>query len=172
MNDLTCNNHNLFLTWDEETLRICMGGLYISIFIYSYTYTHFILYIHFILYTMHGWVRASALRLSRPSIDIEDTSTSTCWGSTWHSWLWHSCAVSWVAVWVYGPLPCLALCLWHAEREQCGQILQPSLCSRLGVTFSLVGHARLPIWMRPLTAKRATNQGKHVNISNCTTRMC
>ena len=27
-----------------------------------------------------------------------------------------------VSVW---PVPCPALCLWHAEREQCGQILQP-----------------------------------------------
>ena len=25
------------------------------------------------------------------------------------------------------PIPCPALCLWHAEREQCDQILQPSL---------------------------------------------
>ena len=25
------------------------------------------------------------------------------------------------------PIPCPALCLWHAEQEQCGQILQPSL---------------------------------------------
>ena len=29
-----------------------------------------------------------------------------------------------VIVW---PIPCLALCLWHAEQEQCSQILQPSL---------------------------------------------
>ena len=77
-----------------------------------------------------GWVRANALRLSRPSIDVEDTTTSTCWGSKclWSqllsfllNWrapslvalgpgrhrelarLWRSCAVSWVAVWVYGP---------------------------------------------------------------------
>ena len=25
------------------------------------------------------------------------------------------------------PIPCPALCLWHTEWEQCGQILQPSL---------------------------------------------
>ena len=28
------------------------------------------------------------------------------------------------------PIPCPALCLWHAEREQCGQILQPSLLTK------------------------------------------
>ena len=27
-----------------------------------------------------GWVRGNALRLSRPSIDTENTTTSTCWG--------------------------------------------------------------------------------------------
>ena len=26
-----------------------------------------------------------------------------------------------------------------------------------------VGHARLPIWLRPLTAKRANNQGENVH---------
>ena len=37
------------------------------------------------------------------------------------------------------------------------------------VTFSPVGHARLPIWLRPLTAKGANNQGENVHISNSTT---
>ena len=32
-----------------------------------------------------------------------------------------------------------------------------------------VGHAWLPIWMRPLTAKRANNQEENVHISNSTT---
>ena len=61
-------------------------------------------------------------------------------------------------------------CMAHTivEWEQCGQILQPSLVHQ-NVTFSPVGHARLPIWLRPLTAKRANNQGKRVNISNSTT---
>ena len=115
-----------------------------------------------------GWVWGHALRLSRPSIDIEDTTTSTCWGSKclWSQllsfllnlWVPPLVAIgTWetqglcetmmllcgllggsvsvrpipcpalggsVSVW---PIPCLALCLWHAEREQCGQILQPSL---------------------------------------------
>ena len=30
---------------------------------------------------LKGWVRANTLRLSRASIYIEDTTTSTCWGS-------------------------------------------------------------------------------------------
>ena len=70
-----------------------------------------------------------------------------------------------VSVW---PIPCPALCLWHAEQEQCGQILQPSLPHK-NVTFSPVGHAQLPIWLRPVTAKRANNQGENVHISNSTT---
>ena len=30
------------------------------------------------------------------------------------------------------PIPCPALDLWHTEREQCGQILQPSLPLKKG----------------------------------------
>ena len=54
---------------------------------------------------------------------------------------------------------CLALCLWHGERERCGQILQPSL------------YLYLPIWLRPLTAKRANNQAKHV-YNSTTPQVC
>ena len=134
-----------------------------------------------------GWVWDNALRLSRPSIYIEDTTTSTCWGSKClqgqlfsfllNLWvppllaigtLWRSCAVSWVAVWVYGP--------YLARRCACGT-LNGSSAARFSsqayqtknVTFSPVGHARLPIWLRPLTAKRANNQGENIHISNSTT---
>ena len=63
-----------------------------------------------------------------------------------------------VNVW---PVSCPALCLWHAEREQCGQILRTK-----NVTFS---SARLLIWLRPLTAKRANKHGENVHISHSTT---
>ena len=68
------------------------------------------------------------------------------------------------------PIPCPALCLWHTEREQCGQILQPSLLHK-NVTFSPIGHAWLPIWLRPVTTKHANNQAEnvHIYISNSTT---
>ena len=45
----------------------------------------------------------------------------------------------------------------------------PGWQSHKNVTFSLVGHAWLPIWLRPLTAKHANNQGENVHISNSTT---
>ena len=66
------------------------------------------------------------------------------------------------------PIPCLSLCLWHAEWEQCGQILQPSLPHK-NFTFSPAGHAQLAIWLCPVTAKCANNQGENVHISNSTT---
>ena len=56
------------------------------------------------------------------------------------------------------PIPCPALC----------QILQPSLPHK-NITFSPVGHARLLIWLRQLTAKRVNNQGENVHMSNSTT---
>ena len=37
------------------------------------------------------------------------------------------------------------------------------------VTFSPVGHAWLPKWLRPVTAKHANNQGENVQKSNSTT---
>ena len=30
----------------------------------------------------------------------------------------------------------------------------------------ILGHARLPKWLHPVTAKRANNQGENVHISN------
>ena len=92
-----------------------------------------------------GWVWANTLRL---------ITTSTCWGS---KYLWSQLLSFLLNLWVpplvaigtcetqglretmtllcglldgsvsVQPIPCPALCLWHAEREQCGQILQPSL---------------------------------------------
>ena len=41
--------------------------------------------------------------------------------------------------------------------------------SHKNVTLSPVRHAWLPKWLRPVTAKRANNQGGHVHISNSTT---
>ena len=97
-----------------------------------------------------GWVRANALSVSRPGIDIEDTTTSTCWGS---KCLWSQLLSFLLNLWVLPlvaigtwetqglretmtllcgllggsvrPIPCPVLCLWHAEREVYGQILQP-----------------------------------------------
>ena len=45
----------------------------------------------------------------------------------------------------------------------------PGWQSHKNVTFSPVGHAWLSIWLRPVTAKRANNQGENVHISNSTT---
>ena len=46
----------------------------------------------------------------------------------------------------------------------------PGWQSHKNVTFSSVGHAWLPIWLRPVTTKRANNQGENVhNISHSTT---
>ena len=45
----------------------------------------------------------------------------------------------------------------------------PEWQSHKNVTFSPVGHAWLPKWLRPVTAKRANNQGGNVHISNSTT---
>ena len=45
----------------------------------------------------------------------------------------------------------------------------PGWQSHKNVTFSPVGHASLPKWLRPVTAKRANNQGENVHISNSTT---
>ena len=45
----------------------------------------------------------------------------------------------------------------------------PGWQSHKNVTFSPVGHAWLPIWLRPVRAKRANNQGENVHISNSTT---
>ena len=39
----------------------------------------------------------------------------------------------------------------------------------LGDTGTSRDYARLPIWLCPLTAKRANNQGENVHISNSTT---
>ena len=39
------------------------------------------------------------------------------------------------------------------------------------VIFSPVGHAWLPKWLRPVTAKHANNQGENVHISNSTTQI-
>ena len=47
--------------------------------------------------------------------------------------------------------------------------LAQSLGWHKNVTFPPVGHARLPIWLRPLSVKRANNQGENVHISNSTT---
>ena len=41
--------------------------------------------------------------------------------------------------------------------------------SHKNVTFSPVGHAWLPKWLRPVIAKRANNQGGNVHISISTT---
>ena len=45
----------------------------------------------------------------------------------------------------------------------------PGWQSHKNVTFSPVGHAWLPQWLCPVTAKRANNQGENVHISNSTT---
>ena len=45
----------------------------------------------------------------------------------------------------------------------------PGRQSHKNVTFSPVGHAWLPKWLRPVTAKRANNQGGNVHMSNYTT---
>ena len=45
----------------------------------------------------------------------------------------------------------------------------PRWQSHKNVTFSPVGHAWRPKWLRPVTAKRANNQGGNVHISNNTT---
>ena len=42
-----------------------------------------------------------------------------------------------------------ALCAWQSHKN---------------VTFSAVRHAWLPIWLRPLIAKRANNQGGNAHI--------
>ena len=129
-----------------------------------------------------GWVWANALRLSRASIYIEDTTTSTCWGSKclWSQLssfllnLWAPPLVAigigetqglretmtlyrvavrvrpWVAVWVYGP---------YLARRFASQPYRTKY-----VTFSPVRHVRLPIWLRPVTAKRANIQGGNVHI--------
>ena len=44
----------------------------------------------------------------------------------------------------------------------------PGWQSHKNVTFSPVGHAWLPIWLRPVTAKRVNNQGGNVHIFNST----
>ena len=41
--------------------------------------------------------------------------------------------------------------------------------SHKNATFSPVGHAWRPKWLRPVTAKHANNQGGNVHISNSTT---
>ena len=45
----------------------------------------------------------------------------------------------------------------------------PGWQSHKNVRFSPVGHAWLPIWLRPVTAKRANNQRENVHLSNSTT---
>ena len=45
----------------------------------------------------------------------------------------------------------------------------PGWQSHNNVPFSPVGHARLSKCLRPVTAKRANNQGGNVHISNSTT---
>ena len=45
----------------------------------------------------------------------------------------------------------------------------PGWQSHKNVTFSPVGHAWLPKWLRPVTAKRANNQGGNGPISHSTT---
>ena len=45
----------------------------------------------------------------------------------------------------------------------------PGWQSHKNVTFSPVGHAWLPKWLRPVTAKCTNNQGENVHISNSTT---
>ena len=50
-----------------------------------------------------------------------------------------------------------------------GQALHGWQSHKNTFTLSPVGHAWLPIWLRPVTAKRANNQGGNVHISNSTT---
>ena len=45
----------------------------------------------------------------------------------------------------------------------------PGWQSPKNVTSSPVGHAWQPIWLHPVTAKHANNQGENVHISNSTT---
>ena len=104
-----------------------------------------------------GWCRANAL--PRASIDIEDTSTSTCWGSKclWAQ-LFSFLLISWAP-----PLVVIETCETRISRDydtlarSLGWLsgAGPGWQSHKHITFSPVGHAWLPKWLRPVTAKRA-----------------
>ena len=66
------------------------------------------------------------------------------------------------------PIPCPALCRSTLNGSSAAGFSNQAYRTK-NVTFSPVGHARLPIWLRPLAAKRANNQGENVPISNSTT---
>ena len=60
-----------------------------------------------------GWVRTNALRLSRASIYIEDTTTSTCWGS---KCLWSQLFSFLLNLWA-PPLVAIGTCETQGLRE-------------------------------------------------------
>ena len=109
---------------------------------------------------LKGWVQANALRLSRASIYIEDTTTSTCWGS---KCLWSQWFSFLLKLWA-PPLVAIGTCQTQELHEttrydtlawalgwQSGS--GPGWQSHKNVTFSPVGHAWLPKWLRPVTCK-------------------
>ena len=69
------------------------------------------------------------------------------------------------------PIPCPELCLRHAEREQCGQILQSSLPhkKRHILASRTCSAANMAAPTDNYRHKRANNQGGNVHISNSTT---
>ena len=105
--------------------------------------------------------------MSMVSIYI-DTTTSTCWGS---KCLWSQLLSFLLNLWA--PLVVIGTCETQGLRETMtllrgllggckGQALGDSRTKN--VTFSPVGHAWQPKWLRPMTAKRANNQGENVHI--------
>ena len=121
-----------------------------------------------------GWVRANALGLLMASICIEDTTTSTCWGS---KCLWSQLFLFLLNLWA-PPLVAIGTCETQGRHETM-TLLRGLLCGCQGQALGgshtktshsrQSGHAWLPKWLCPVAAKRANKQGGNVHISNATT---
>ena len=91
---------------------------------------------HFFFHFVKGWVQVNALRLSRASIDIEDTTTSTCWGS---KSLWSQLLSFLLNLWV---LPLVAIGTWGTQGLRENMTL---LCENMTLLCGLLGGSVRPI---------------------------
>ena len=117
-----------------------------------------------------GWVRVNALRLSRASIYIEDTTTSTRWGS---KCLWSQLLSFLLNLWV-PPLVAIGNCETQGLRETMTLLrglLGGCQGQALGGSRTKTSHSRQSVMLgyqngcaHVATAKRANNQGENIHI--------
>ena len=107
---------------------------------------------HLCVRPLKGWVQVNELRLSRASIYIEDTTTSTCWGS---KCLWSQLFSFLLNLWV---LPLVAFGTWETQGLRETMTL---LCDLLGgCQGQALGGSRTKTSHSRQSVMRANNQGE------------